>query len=548
MIMKRLPIGIENFKELIDEDYYYVDKTDFIKNIWEEKVSLYTRPRRFGKTLNMSMLYYFFSIKQKENAYLFQKMNIMKEPDVEKHQNQYPVIFLTLKGMRNDTFEKQLDMYNKQIIRLIENLPELWNSEMLSGEALTRLKMYHEGTSQEVDLQVALYFISECLYQHYQKKVIILIDEYDVPLQDAYFYGYDDQMVNFLRNVFSEALKSNDALEKGVLTGCLRIAKESVFTGLNNFKVHSIFDEVSNQKFGFNQTEIEDLLQYYDQSSYQEEMKLWYDGYQFGGCDIYNPWSALMYVDKLIHSSDKTPESFWANTSGNDLIYRYIQKGDTQMKQEFDILASGGWIEKTMKQELTYREMDDIDNIYSFLLFTGYLKAVEKTGMNTYHVMIPNEEIRYIYTSIFEEWFHKQIQNYSHQFLEALMKEEVEQANMILNQVLFQSISYFDYNEAYYHGFLLGMLQGSGFVSSNQECGLGRYDIPVLPSYKKSRGLLLELKVASKETEIEKATEQACIQIKNQKYIEGLNERGYTDIVAYGVSFYKKSCQITLCK
>lgn len=546
--MKRLPIGIENFKELIDEDYYYVDKTDFIKNIWEEKVSLYTRPRRFGKTLNMSMLYYFFSIKQKENAYLFQKMNIMKEQDVEKHQNQYPVIFLTLKGMRNDTFEKQLDMYNKQIIRLIENLPELWNSEMLSGEALKRLKMYHEGTRQEVDLQVALYFISECLYQHYQKKVIILIDEYDVPLQDAYFHGYYDQMVNFLRNVFSEALKTNDALEKGVLTGCLRIAKESVFTGLNNFKLHSIFDEVSNQKFGFNQTEIEDLLQYYDQGSYQEEMKRWYDGYQFGGCDIYNPWSALMYVDKLFHSSDKAPESFWANTSANDLIYRYIQKGNTQMKQEFDILAAGGWIEKTIKKELTYREMDDIDNIYSFLLFTGYLKAVEKTGMNTYHVMIPNEEIRYIYTSIFEEWFHKQIQNHSHQFLEALMKEEVEQANIILNQVLFQSISYFDYNEAYYHGFLLGMLQGTGLVSSNQESGLGRYDIAVLPSYKKSRGLLLELKVASKEIEIENIAEQACNQIKNQKYVEGFHERGYTDIVAYGVSFYKKSCQITLCK
>ena len=214
-MMKRLPIGIENFKEMIDEDYYYVDKTDLIKDIWKEKIVIYHRPNQFGKTLNMSMLYYFFSIKQKENAYVFQKMNIMKEPDVEKHQNQYPVIFLTLKGMRNDTFEKQLDMYHKQIIRLIENLPELWNSEMLSVTALKTLREYHEGTSQEVDLQVALQFICECLYQHYQKKVIILIDEYDVPLQDAYFHGYYDQMVNFLRNVFSEALKSNDALEKG---------------------------------------------------------------------------------------------------------------------------------------------------------------------------------------------------------------------------------------------------------------------------------------------------------------------------------------------
>lgn len=548
MEMKSLPIGIENFKEMIDHDYYYIDKTDFIKDVWKEKVSLYTRPRRFGKTLNMSMLYYFFSIKEKENAYLFQNKKIMKEQDTIKYLHQYPVIFLTLKGMRNDTFEKQLDMFSKLIVNLIESFPELWKSEKLSDVALKSLKNYHEGTKQEVDLQVALQFLSKCLYQHYERKVILLIDEYDVPLQDAYLNNYYDQMVNFLRNVFSEALKTNDALEKGVLTGCLRIAKESVFTGLNNFKVHSILDEISNQKFGFTQIEMHNLLQDYHVGEYEDEMKHWYDGYQFGGCDIYNPWSTLMYVDKLVNTTNTEPQSFWANTSGNDVVYRYIQKGNNQMKQEFDILSTGGVIEKTIKEELTYRELDDIDNIYSFLLFTGYLKTVKKIDMNTYQMMIPNEEIRYIYTSIFEEWFKNQIQKNKNDFVEALMKKDVEQANVILNKVLFQSISYFDYDEAYYHGFLTGMLQDSGFISSNQESGLGRYDIVVLPSYKKLRGFLFELKVASMEKDTEKVSIQACRQIKEKKYIDGLKEIGYTDILGYGIAFYKKSCVITLCE
>lgn len=321
------------------------------------------------------MLYYFFSIKEKENAYLFQ---IIKELDTTKYLHQYPVIFLTLKGMCNDTFEKQLDMFSKLIVNLIESFPELGNSEKLSDVSLKTLKKYHEGTKQEVDLQEALQFLSKYLYQHYEKKVILLIDEYDVPLQDAYLNNYYDPMVNFLRNVFSETLKTNDALEKGVLTGCLRIAKESVFTGLNNFRVHSILDEISNQKFGFTQIEMHNLLQDYHVGEYEDEMKHWYDGYQFGGCDIYNPWSTLMYVDKLVNTTNTEPQSFWANTSGNDVVYRYIQKGNNQMKQEFDILSTGGVIEKTIKEELTYRELDDIDNVYSFLLFTGYLKTVKK--------------------------------------------------------------------------------------------------------------------------------------------------------------------------
>lgn len=271
----------------------------------------------------------------------------------------------------------------------------------------------------------------------------------------------------------------------------------------------------------------------------------WRDGYRYGNQDIYNPWSVLMYVKKIIQKDDE-PESFWANTSGNDVIYRFIQQGNAEMKQDFDILSSGGMIEKTIKPELTYRELDDTDNLYSFLLFTGYLKAISKTDTNTYQLMIPNKEIQYIYTTIFEEWFKQQIRSYQASFLEALLQEHVEEANEILNTVLFQSMSYFDYDEKYYHGFLNGMLQGKGSyrIVSNQESGFGRCDLAVLPAYNKNRGLLFEIKVAKREEDVEKSAELAIQQIKEKQYIEGLHRKGYTDILGYGIAFYKKTCII----
>ena len=548
--MKRLPIGVEDFKKMIDKNFYYIDKTDFINDVLHEEVVLYTRPRLFGKTLNMSTLYYFFSIKQKENAYLFNGLNIMKRRDAVEHLNKYPVIMISLKEMKQTTFEKQLEMYSVFIRDIIRRNQELLESEQINAIDKELLTAYYMGTKNEVSLQTALKFLCECLQQHYHQNVILLIDEYDVPLQSAYLHGYYDQMVEFLRNVFSAALKTNDALEKGVLTGCLRIAKESIFTGLNNFKVNSIFDGDENQQFGFMQNEIDILLEKYDALEYRYNIKEWYDGYQFGGCDVYNPWSVLMYMDRLTNSNNKSPESFWANTSGNDVIYRFIQQGNAEMKQDFDILSSGGMIEKTIKPELTYRELDDTDNLYSFLLFTGYLKAISKTDTNTYQLMIPNKEIQYIYTTIFEEWFKQQIRSYQASFLEALLQEHVEEANEILNTVLFQSMSYFDYDEKYYHGFLNGMLQGKGSyrIVSNQESGFGRCDLAVLPAYNKNRGLLLELKVAKREEDVEKSAEVAIQQIKEKQYIEGLHRKGYTDILGYGIAFYKKTCTIKRVK
>ena len=548
--MKRLPIGVEDFKKMIDKNFYYIDKTDFINDVLHEEVVLYTRPRRFGKTLNMSTLYYFFSIKQKENAYLFNGLNIMKRRDAVEHLNKYPVIMISLKEMKQTTFEKQLEMYSVFIRDIIRRNQELLESEQINAIDKELLTAYYMGTKNEVSLQTALKFLCECLQQHYHQNVILLIDEYDVPLQSAYLHGYYDQMVEFLRNVFSAALKTNDALEKGVLTGCLRIAKESIFTGLNNFKVNSIFDGDENQQFGFMQNEIDILLEKYDALEYRYNIKEWYDGYQFGGCDVYNPWCVLMYMDRLTNSNNKSPESFWANTSGNDVIYRFIQQGNAEMKQDFDILSSGGMIEKTIKPELTYRELDDTDNLYSFLLFTGYLKAISKTDTNTYQLMIPNKEIQYIYTTIFEEWFKQQIRSYQASFLEALLQEHVEEANEILNTVLFQSMSYFDYDEKYYHGFLNGMLQGKGSyrIVSNQESGFGRCGLAVLPAYNKNRGLLFELKVAKREEDVEKSAELAIQQIKEKQYIEGLHRKGYTDILGYGIAFYKKTCTIKRVK
>ena len=543
--MKRLPIGVENFKTMIDKDFYYVDKTSFIQDVLNEEVILYTRPRRFGKTLNMSMLYYFFSIKEKENANLFHGLSIMSNPKALTYQNRYPVIFLTLKDMKNNTFEKQLKMFSKIIVNIIEAFPELWDSDKLSSASLKTIEMYHEGAQEEIDLQVSLQFIAQCLMQHYGKKVIIIIDEYDVPLQNAYLNGYYDDMVNFLRNVFSTALKTNDALEKGVLTGCLRIAKESIFTGLNNFKVNSIFDEVSRQRFGFTQSEIDLLLQAYHAEEYKAVVKEWYDGYEFGGCDVYNPWSVLMYMDRFLNSSRKMPESFWANTSGNDIIYRYVKEANPLMREEFDVLASGGMIEKPIKDDLTYREMDQINNVYSFLLYTGYLKVVSCVNEEEkrYRLMIPNKEIKRVYVSIFREWFDEQIKNNGATFVEALKQKDISGATELLNTVLFQSISYFDYDEKFYHGLLLGMMSEYQVVS-NQESGLGRSDITLLPISRLSRGVLLELKVAKREEDLQKLAEQACKQIIDMKYIEGLERKGYKDIIGYGIAFYKKSCVI----
>lgn len=542
--MKKIAVGIEDFKKIIDENYYFIDKSLFIKDIINETVALYTRPRRFGKTLNMSMLYYFFSCKEIDNAYLFKELSIFNDKDALKYQNQYPVIFISFKDMKKDTFKEQINQYRVILLNILRQYKELQDSSSLLNIDKFMIYQYLNKEGSINDLTNSLLNLTIYLYEHYQKKVILLIDEYDVPLQSAYLNGYYEEMSHFLSGLFSSVLKTNDALEKGILTGCLRIAKESIFTGLNNFNVYSLQEEQSSLNFGFSTQEVEELLEYYHCSDYFQDIKEWYDGYKFGHQEIYNPWSVLKYVHKILHSSDKTPECYWANTSGNDIIYRYIKQSDYTMKDDFDLLISDHSIIKTIKNELTYREMDDIHNIYSFLLFTGYLKMIRRIDMNTYELSIPNKEIKYIYIHIFQEWFKDIMNNKKSMFLDALFHKDEIKARKILNDLLFQSVSYFDEKEDFYHGFLLGMLQGTS-IKSNQESGYGRFDIAIIPSDFDSIGIIIECKKANSLEEIIKKSEEAAQQVRDKKYIEGFYSQGYTNFIGYGIAFYKKSCYIT---
>ena len=558
-IMKRISTGIENFKELLDNNYYYVDKTKLIEDVLSDKVMLYTRPRRFGKTLNMSMLYYFFSNKEKENAYLFDGLYISKQQEAKSYQNQYPVIFLSLKDMQSLNMEEQKKQFADIIkINILKNI-ELLDSKNIyetDKEVLNNL-MFLNG--DDVQLKNSLKTLSRCLYNHYHKKVIILIDEYDVPLQSAYNNGFYDEMVDFLRSMFSSALKTNDALERGILTGCLRISKESIFTGLNNFTVRNITDKEASDCFGFTQKEIDDLLKYYDLIEKRPEIKDWYDGYLFGKTEIYNPWSALNYIKKLLSDDQFLAISFWANTSSNELVRLYIENATLKMKEEFEQLINGKSIIKKIVPELTYREMnfknvkDMNDNVYSFLLFTGYLKikgkVYDQEGQeirNTYELVIPNKEVKYIYEDIFMNWFESYQKERRDDFIDLLLVKKEKEAQKVLNQVLKNSISYFDNYENFYHGFLVGFLNADGYtVKSNRESGEGRFDIAVLPMYIDDQAIIIECKHSKNIKELRKDSDEASKQIIDQKYIEGLQEEGYENVIGYGISFYKKQCIIT---
>ena len=556
--MKRISTGIENFKELLDNNYYYVDKTRLIEDILSDKVMLYTRARRFGKTLNLSMLYYFFSNKEKENSYLFERLNISKDKEILKHQNQYPVIFLTLKDMKYLNFEDQKKQFAILIKELILKNIELLDSSIIDEADYNILNDFRFLKPDEVQLKNSLKILSNCLYKYYQQRVIILIDEYDVPLQSAYNNGYYDEMVDFLRSVFSSALKTNDALERGVLTGCLRIAKESIFTGLNNFTIRSITSQYACDCFGFTQEEIDDLLDYYDLINKRDEIKDWYDGYLFDKTEIYNPWSVLNYIKELLGDKDFHAISFWANTSSNDLVRQYIENATMKMKEEFEELINGKSIIKKIAPELTYREMnfksskDMNDNVYSFLLFTGYLKIKEKVYENnelvedTYKLVIPNKEVKKIYENIFMKWFESYQRERRNEFINNLLDNQEKRAQKTLNQVLKSSISYYDNYESFYHGFMVGFLNADGYkVESNRESGEGRFDLAVLPMDIDDLAIIIECKHSNSIKELREDSKEASNQIIEKRYIEGLRDEGYENVIGYGISFYKKQCIIT---
>lgn len=541
--MKLLPTGIENFKTMIDKSAYYVDKTNFIEDVLNEQVVSYTRPRRFGKTLNMSMLYYFFSIKEKENSYLFDGLNISKNKNALKYQNKYPTIFISLKEMKNLTFDVQISSFSNVIYELLEKNLEILSSDQLSDTTKDILNKLHNRSSCVEDLKISLRVITNALYTYYQQKVIVLIDEYDVPLQAAYQNNYYEEMVEFLRSVFSSALRTNDALEKGVMTGCLRISKESIFTGLNNFTAYSVLNNISSEFFGFTELEVKQLLKDYNLSEKMDEVKEWYDGYQFGNKEIYNPWSTLMYVKNITQDVSFKPISFWANTSGNDIVVKYIQNGDKKLRKEFDLLMNGQSLVKYIKPELTYREMDNINNIYSFLLLTGYLKVIKDRGENQYELVIPNKEVYEIYKQSFMSYFEDYTTSRKGELYQEFVDGDAKKVNLLLNDILLRSISYFDNQESFYHGFLVGLLNDYEVVS-NRESGNGRFDVCVLPENILGTVVLIECKHSISEDDLIDDAKEGARQIVEQKYLEEHKFKKYEKAIGYGISFYKKQCYV----
>ena len=445
--------------------------------------------------------------------------------------------------MKVPSMENQLLNFSSIIARLLDQFEDILDYDIFYDREKTLLNKYHMGIASKNELAESLLNISICLEKYYHQKVIILIDEYDVPLQSAYQNNYYDEMVDFLRSVFSSALKTNDALEKGIMTGCLRISKESIFTGLNNFKTYSLLDEMNEEYFGFNENEVKQLLEDYQLSSYMNEVKEWYDGYLFGNTEIYNPWSTLMYVKNKIQDQSFKPVSFWANTSGNDLVVNYIQNGSDELHEEFEQLIQGKSLEKYIKPELTYREMDNINNIYSFLLLTGYLRVAEDLGENKYKLVIPNKEVYEIYKQSFMSYFEDYTFVRKEDLYQCLVREDVDQANEILGDILSRSISYFDNQESFYHGFLVGLFSGKK-IKSNREAMHGRFDLCILPKQIFQTALILECKHSKSVKELVSDAKEGAKQIIDNKYEDEIINDGYLHVKGYGISFYKKYCYI----
>ena len=554
-----LPIGVENFEDLRTKGYYYVDKTLFIKELlnMKGKVNLFTRPRRFGKTLNMSMLRYFFEKGEKDHAELFQGLKIM---DVGEgylaHMGKYPVISVSLKSMKQYSYELAYEMLKKAVEgEYSRHWEEVEKSEKLSGEKLERYLRIRDLKGTEADYADSLKFLSECLYVCTGQRSIILIDEYDVPLENAYFSGFYDRMVALIRSLFESALKTNDNLEFAVVTGCLRISKESIFTGLNNLKVISITSQTYAEHFGFTQEEVEQMLRDYGLEENLETVQRWYDGYRFGNTEVYNPWSVINYVDSCYKDKHAFAKPYWSNTSSNSIVRNLVEHADISAKQEIEALIEGGTIEKPIHEDITYDDMDSTqDNLWNFLFFTGYLKKISERqeGETIYMEMaIPNSEVRYVYKNAVLRWFEEKTKKKELTPLyESMLNGDSEKMAELLSENLMETISFYDYQESYYHGFLAGMLKNIGnyIVQSNRESGSGRPDILVRYPSVRGKAVIIEIKVSKTYQGLEEKCDEALRQIEEQKYEEALRQEGYQDILKYGVAFYRKECMVKMQK
>ena len=562
---KALPIGIDNFEKLIQEGYCYIDKTLLIQELLDLKgeVNLFTRPRRFGKTLNLSMLRYFFedtgnAEKNAGNRELFRGLKIMEAGEAYVGQmGMYPVLNLTLKSAKQKSLENAYFMIQSEIASEFDRHREI----LEAGKERLTLKEYEQyleiadEKADEKQVRGALKLFSRCMFKVTGKKTVILIDEYDVPLENAYFEGFYREMVDFIRSLFESALKTNEYLQFAVITGCLRVSKESIFTGLNHLRIISVLDQQYSEHFGFTEAEVQDMMKYYGVESRFPAIKEWYDGYTFGITEVYNPWSVINYMYDLLADSNAFPRPYWINTSSNDIIKDMIAGADRETKMQIEMLLSGGTLDIQVHEEVTYEDMRSRgENLWNFLYFTGYLtKKSEYFRESSIYLQarIPNTEVKTIYQNTILGWFRQKIAKQDFRDLYRAMEDgNAEKMGEILNEQLFSTISFYDSAENFYHGFLAGILSQSQdyIVKSNRESGNGCNDISVKSPSLRGRSFILELKVSKDIDALEADAERALQQIYDKKYMDELRSEGYKKIDCYGISFYRKDCEVRFGK
>ena len=558
--LKKISIGVEDFKTIIEKDGYFVDKTLMIQNLIKSNamVTLFTRPRRFGKTLNQFMIRRFFEDERTEkgekidNGGLFDGLAITQcGEEILSHQQQYPVIFLTLKSAKQDTYALAYMELKKRLSAEYKRHKYVLMGDTLTTDEKERFEAVSRVADDDSLYTDALGFLSECLARYHGHNTFILIDEYDVPLENAYLHGFYDNMIGFIRSLFESALKTNPYLEKGVITGCLRISKESIFTGLNNLENDSVLHTRYADSFGFTEDEVKAMLAYYDLAAELPEVKRWYDGYLFNETEIYNPWSILKYVNDRKDKVTKFALPYWSNTSSNSIVREMVGEADEMAKADLETLINDGTIEKPVHEDITYGDIHQSqDNLWNFLFFTGYLKKVgeQKDGNNLkLEMKIPNIEIATIYENSISYWFEQRIKQTDRSpLVRALETGDCEAAEDFINEQLFQTISYYDYAENFYHGFMAGLLLNIGgyLVRSNRESGNGRPDIVMTESKFRGRAMILELKISDTMQGMEKKCEEALTQIEAQQYAVPLAEDCYQPILKYAICFFKKRCMV----
>lgn len=551
---KTLPLGRDDFEKIIENNCYYADKTLLIKKLLRtgSEVSLITRPRRFGKTLALSMLQKFFECTGEQEIDLFHGLQIEKEEEIcKKYKGQYPVISISLKSAKQGTFNNAVELLKQAISQEFRRHEK---AVLAYGYEKERIACILNAQGGENDYLASLRLLSQILYETYGKKVIILIDEYDVPLENAYFHGFYDDMVMFVRSLFESALKTNPCLEFAVITGCLRISKESIFTGLNNLHTISALNHGYAEYFGFTGEEVRELLAYYGLSERMPDMREWYDGYIFGGIEIYNPWSVLSFVSDLLEDRKAYPRPYWSNTSSNDIVKTLVESAGLKTRNEIESLVSGGIIKTAVHEDITYSDIDKSEeNLWNFLFFTGYLKKISEEmldGQIYMKLMIPNEEIRYIYRIKIAEWMKEKMEREDLSGLyQAVLAGEADRFRHELERQLQDSISYFDAKEMFYHGFLTGLLSPvkDYFTESNREAGDGRFDL-LMKSYDvRKPAVIIEIKNAKTYKDMEKEAKKALEQMESRHYTRELERDGYENVIQYGIAFYRKNCWVA-CK